>query len=823
MAEIVAGRAGEVGEVAPRTIAGLFLLSGFCGIGIEVVWAHQLRLVLGSTTAGVSFGVAVYMLGLAAGYLVGVRLLRRIRRNVAAYGLIELSMAATGLASVHLLPKLQVLGGGPIVWLFAALLLLPFATLAGTTLPLLVQAARGSTGTATGRLYGLNTAGAVFGVLFTGLVFVGQYGLWGTALILAALQATLGALAMHAGRRDRRMPAATTDDQSGQKLDQGAWCWLAVALLAGTASLSEEVLWTRALTTYLNSTTYSFSLILAVFLTGLALGAGLAGRIARRWDRPVLVLGFSQLAAGALVLLTPELFGLAHGMISGYAGAAKSTGYLLWLGTLGVSVARVALVLLPPSILLGLALPLTAHLLSGGEGQRGRAAGLVSGANTVGAVIGALGAHFLLLPLLGVSGGLQAAVVLHVLIAGLLVFKIDRKLVLLVPAVLLLILAVGRPSARPYLGRLAERHRVILVDEGVQDTTVVVELTSGSARGAYQIFSNGIAYAGDLPYAKRYMRLLGHLPALLSRRRERALVVCLGTGMTASAVARHSSFKRIDLVDISPAVYKTLPLFSRSNDKVHLDPRARIHIVDGRIFMARAKPESYDVITLEPPPPRAAGVAALYSVEFYRAARRMLADGGALAQWLPIHGMTDSELAMLTRTFLRAFPEGRFYLLHPLEAALIGIKGRGASRREALARIREPKVADHLRSIKVPDPLKLLRRRGAGLRKGIGPGPVVTDDHPRIEYFAARLPWWSGSAMSHRFQFMKRILLGRKLTTAERKAGIQLRKKKDAENAARRGRAQEAAARMRRWGMGTQRKVEGRRKKERERGDAGAR
>ena len=184
-----------------------------------------------------------------------------------------------------------------------------------------------------------------------------------------------------------------------------------------------------------------------------------------------------------------------------------------------------------------------------------------------------------------------------------------------------------------------------------------------------------------------------------------------------------------------------------------IDLREQLHIADGRRFIASADAGAYDVITLEPPPPRAAGVAALYSVEFYSGAKRLLRDGGALAQWLPMHGMTYPELAMLTRTFLQVFPAGRLIRIKDNEAALVA----GGSEHLIAARAAQPAVAQHLSEIGAPDPAALPRRSGAALIARIGPGPVVTDDHPRVEHFAAGLSWQAGDDVSERWRFVSMI------------------------------------------------------------------
>lgn len=718
----------------------LFLVSGASSLGFEVIWAQQLARVLGGTTTAVAFVVALFMGGLALGAAAGGRLAAKLARPIMVYGLAEIAVAALAVASVHLIPGLESSLPRPLVLAATVAALLPCTILIGTTLPLLVDATRGSLGGSVGGLYALNTGGAVLGVLATGMFLIGELGLRGSASVLGVVGVGVGLAACIVGRRPRIIPADAPTSAPPRAARAGApseldRSWVLCASLVGFASLAEEVLWTRALVAHLNSSTYALAAILAVFLAGLALGAAASGSLMRRGVAPLPLLVTTQVTAGVFVLYSPESLWVAESAVSGYVGIRLVGGLAAWWQTVWVSLGRTAFALLAPTWLLGFALPLLCELYARSTHRRGEAVGALTAANTLGAVLGSLCARFALLPVLGVGGGLRAMTLVHAGVALLTAWRGRASWAWRALPAALLVTAVLRAQPVPFLGRLAAGHEVIFFDEGVQDTTVVVEV----AGGGRQILSNGIAYAGDSDVARRYMRLLGHLPSLLARNQRRALVVCLGTGMTAAAVARHEAFERLDLVDISPVVHQTLPLFAHVNDRVFHDPRAHIHFEDGRVFMAHSADASYDVITLEPPPPRVAGVAGLYSVEFYRRAKELLAEGGAIAQWLPIHGMTEPELRMLARTFVAVFPNAAFVELHPREGGLIATRGEGAGSKVIAERLAAAPVREHLQPLGVNTLESLRTIRGDALRRALGPGPVVTDDHPRIEHFAANL------------------------------------------------------------------------------------
>ncbi len=735
-------------------VAALFATSGATSLGFELVWSKQLAVVLGGSTASIALVVAVFMGGMALGYGLGARLAPKILRPVLAYGVCELLLATAGWAAAQLLPQLA---GLPLAWgyVLATLVLLPCTVLAGLTLPLLVAGTSGSLGAALGRLYACNTLGAVVGVVATGFGLIGAFGLQGTALRLAAVGGAVGLVGVLAGRNTAVPPAAASPVAAAP-----AQRWWLLAALVGVCSLAEEVLWTRALLAQFNASTYALAAILAVFLLGLALGAWAAGLWLQRGGAAGPLLVATQALAAVVVPLTPHAMVWSESWLAGYVGVRNQNTQLAWAAATSLGVARTALVLLLPTLLLGCALPLLAELAAPQRSARAAVAGLIAGSNTLGAVVGALGARFVLLPWLGCSGSLRGVAVLHALIAAgaVVATGLPRRRVSL--AVVAGALALAWPLAPPLVGRLARGQQLLLVQEGVQDTTAVVQMAGPPPYR--QIIANGIAYAGDAPSAQRYMRLLGHLPALRARHQGRALVVCVGTGMTAAAVARHPGFAHIDLVDISPVVFHTLPLFAHANDSLLQQARVHIAIEDGRVWLAHSRPGHYDAIALEPPPPRVAGVAALYSTEFYQAAKRALAPGGALAQWLPVHGMTQDELRMLARTFLQVFPDGALLEIQHNEAALVATVGPGAPLAEQLRRAALSAVAAQLAAVGVSDVQALPTLAGAALRQALGPGPLVSDDDPRIEQFAAGLGQSATSTDAAGQAFLDGVLGGRR-------------------------------------------------------------
>ena len=734
----------------------LFVLSGASGLCFEILWARQLQVVLGATSKAIASVVSLFMLGLALGGTWGARWAMRVRRPAMAYGAAELGIGLCAAVVTVVLPGLESVSSVDLRYLVAALCLLLPSTLMGLTFPFVMQVCDPGGRSGGGGLYAANTAGATLGCMLAGFLGIGGLGIRATAGIAALANLLCGLTAVLVFRRVAKAVQQAPIDEaapvpSAEADPRRRPLVFAAAGLAGASALGVEILWTRVLIPYVNSSSYAFSAILATYLAGLALGAGWVARRCVRLSPTQMARLFGALQLGLVVLVwsTPRLLHMAEALVPGYVGVRQITSLTGGLAMMAGVFAKAAIVVLLPTFLMGASLPLCIAQVARTGLAGGAAVGRVVALNTVGGVAGSLLAGFALLPGLG-SGRALLVVGFGNFLAALLVLvpnstRGSRRLASLAitVAVALLALALRPADSPPFLGRLAQGARPLLVDEGPQDTTAVIEQGPPGKRDRI-ILSNGVSYAGDAPASQRYMGLLGHLPVLLSDDAGQCLVICVGTGTTAANLATHDEVRQLDLVDISPAIHKTLPLFAHVNHSVWKDPRVQMHEADGRQFMTRA-PRNYGVITLEPPPPRAAGAASLYTIGFYKRARASLRPGGAIAQWLPLHGLTEAEIFMLARTFLAVFPDAALFLLNPDEAALLGSPSplvfdvdRVRRRLEspavlaALARIGfATDDAGHLAA----DLLALAPVSGPALREMVGEGPVVTDNRPLIEQF----------------------------------------------------------------------------------------
>ena len=469
-------------------------------------------------------------------------------------------------------------------------------------------------------------------------------------------------------------------------------------------------------------------------------GGTCADRVRDRWG------SFGLLISGA---------GLASLLAIGALGSwlprwQSQVGHLVFAATsseLAAMCARFALaaasLILVPTVLLGAAFPAALRLVVD-AGRVGRGVGTVLAVNTIGGVAGSFATGFVLIPALGLVHTLG---VLAMGAAAVGVFAVLRhpatrrgsRWTAVGIALVAVCAVVVIPSAGLATMLVATRGgRLVFYAESPGGTVAVVEQLAGQRRFR-RLYIQGVSNSGDLMPSRRYMRLQALLPLIIHRGEPRtALVIGLGTGITAGALLRYPGLERRVCAELLPAVVRAAPWFE-GNFGAASDPRIEIRLRDGRRELRQGL-ERYDVITLEPPPPSAAGVVNLYSREFYELARARLGPGGLLAQWWPLATQNDDDSRALVRSFLDAFPHAALWTTELHEMLLVGSSEPiELDAMRVRARFNQPEVAAALGEVGVSTPAALLATwvmGRAGLERYAGDALPVTDDRPRIEYAA---------------------------------------------------------------------------------------
>lgn len=687
----------------------LFLCSGALGLGYELVWIRKAALVVGASPAALATVLTAFFLGLAGGSYVVGRLRNRRRSPLFVYGLFELAIGAYAFAFPWLFELLRSCYGAcyPVVadsnvallslrFGLLFVLFLPPTFLMGGTLPLLLDglvAEDRSIASRTSLLYAVNILGAVGGVLLTCYVAIPSIGMNGASVAGGVGNTLLGFVALWYFRAAAPIHTTAPAARVERRL-------LLAAFLAGLVAIGLQIVWARYFSILEVTTIYTTAMLLAVFLLGLSLGSGLLAWLARRGFDPIRVLVVVLLLVPIAVLVMFDQwrwFDLAHltlatledGRPVPLPSQAMDATWALWsehIDTVFLApLFKVAAVVLLPVLLMGMAVPALIATAAKQSAALRAASGAVLFWNTVGCSAGAFVTGYALVPQFGMHATIALLLSTSVLTAciawscappanvpGWPLARVARAGLALVS----LTTVAGAYALRPDVTRHALTNyglgkqlghgpmakklglkpaELIEVVEGPLDTCYLFEDDAAIHLGSGCV---SLASVGKVGVSGQAVQ--GHLPAIFfpgTEEPRRCLGICLGSGQSFGALLLYG-IASLDVVDISASVVElSLRRLAPYNHGLGSDPRVRIHLDDGRHFVERAPDRSYDVVSMEPPPPDADGVHSLYSVEFYREVRRVLDEHGVLMQWLPLYRVTPMDAQNIVKTLAVVFPE----------------------------------------------------------------------------------------------------------------------------------------------------------------------
>lgn len=731
--------------VSPQALVVLLVLSGAASLVYQVLWIKQLSLVVGVEVQAVGIAVSAFFAGLAAGGWWLGRQADRLTRPLRLCAGLEIGIAGLGvgatLALSHAAPAFVWLQAtaGSLAWALPLALVAAPAFLMGGTLPVLLRAAQpgaGRVATDGGHLYAANTAGAIVGALLAPFVLIPSLGVLGTAFAAALAN---GAVAVLAWALDRRRPAQTAAPATDVP-PAGSRAALAVYAAAGGLALGYEVVWSQAIVQFMSTRAYAFAIVLATYLLGLVVGSALVARHADRTRHPWGVFGALIACAGLVALL--QVVALGAWLPAWQSAAARLFGGDAPLGAMSArfAVAAVAMVFVP-TVLLGAAFPYAIRLAVG-PGRVGAGVGRVVGVNTFGGIAGTLLVGFVLLPWAGLVRTLALLAVAAAALGAVAAWRDGGRWRTAVPALALATFSVALLAPPDRLATLLAQARggmLVAYEESRGGTVAVIEQSAGN-RSFRRLYIQGVSNSGDTMTSLRYMRLQALLPLVVHGGEPKsALVIGLGTGITGGALLAWPGLEHREVVELLPAVVRAAPNFS-GNFGLTTDPRMTIRVRDGRHELL-GNPQRHDLITLEPPPPSAAGVVNLYATEFYALAARRLNPGGLVAQWLPLPTQNDADTRALVQSFLAVFPHATLWTTELHEMLLVGsMEPIELDLPRIRARFAQPDVAKALGEVGVATPEALLATwvtDRAGLVAYAGDTRAVTDDFPAIEY----APW----------------------------------------------------------------------------------
>ena len=784
-------------------ILGCFFLSGVAGLTYEVLWVRMIDKVVGSAPFAVATVLSIFMGGLALGSYLAGKYIDQLSKSrlLFLYGAVEVGIGLYAL----LIPFLTT-WAKPVYalaynylfqnfWLYqifaflgcAVILIIP-TILMGVTLPVLCRfyvTHLDHLGSRTGRLYGINTVGAAAGAMFCGFFLINKIGIWGTLFVAAAINVVVGVFCILLSRVPRlhisqRSPSRSQDiapqkqpltESPAHVTRDPAVVWaLVIFAVSGFSAMAYEVIWTRLLGLVIGPTTYSFTLVIASFIIGLAVGSLYFGLLGDRVKGVFSLLVGTQLCAACLALLVSQFFGNSQFFFAKLIYTFQDHfNEMIWLQFI-----IIFLVMLGPTVLLGATFPLVNRIYARSMPVLGKSIGTAYALNTVGAILGSVAAGFILIPLLGKENGLRFVMALQftvALIAWLAHAMYTKRLssqwrMLSGMVVLGLILVVSFPSWNRQLlsyGRyrnlenigdyltatswvealyrgsssLAEyetRPEVVFYGDGIGGFTTVEKETRSLGTVKYSLLNSGKPDASSHE-DRSTQTLLAHVPLLFHPHPERVMVLGLASGMTAGEALLYP-IEQLDVLEINAEAVKACEIFGPWNNDCLNDSRTQIIVQDGRNHLALTR-NRYDVIISEPSNPWMAGLANLYTLEFFQTVKEHLKSPGIFVQWVHSYEMDWPTFALIGRTFSNVFESGLLLTTVQADHLLVGFSGQEGFNLEVGEE--NIKYAQRSRNVSLANASLLFRMIiTENLGEFFGPGPLHTDTWPRLEFSAPR-------------------------------------------------------------------------------------
>ncbi len=717
-----------------------FFVSGMTGLIYQILWTRMLVKVIGGAPFAISIVLTIFMGGLGLGSYLASRIIDKITdalKLVRIYGWLEIIIGIYCLIFPAILIAARPLYAffynhlfeyfylyNFLTFLFCLVLLILPVVCMGATLPILCRfyvQKLSHLGDHVGRLYGLNTIGAALGALLAGFWLIAALGMNGTlaaavmANILIGIVAIFASKTMSGAAFDRPAPPRTSSGQPAEPATLPAQKSTRTAVLialiifavSGFCSMAYEVIWTKLLGLIIGPTTYSFTIVLVTFITGLAVGAMLFGRLADKVKSPLWLLINTQVLAGLLALLVSQLLGNSQFFFAKLIYENKDSFFML-----NASKALVLfLFMLPPTLCLGSTFPLVGKIYTYSLDRIGKSVGFAYAINTIGAVLGSFCAGFLIIPLIGKENGLRLVFSIQItaalIAAAAAIWSAKQHKIRLLPVAVLVLIGAAIATQFPKWDRQSlaygRYHRLDKIDwileksnwfdtlikgRGIMPKTKDLDIVYyGDGIGGFTVVSHDIDMFGTEKYslilsgkpdASSYgdmptQVLSAHIPMAFHPNPKDVMVLGHASGIT-SGEALNYPIETLDILEISAEVMEASHFFDRWNGNVLEDPRSKVIVQDGRAHLDLTK-KKYDVIISEPSNPWMAGLAALFTEDFFTIAKDALKDRGIFAQFIHSYQMDWESFAMVGRTFARVFDKNAMVQTLPGDYLMLGFKG----------------------------------------------------------------------------------------------------------------------------------------------------
>ncbi|HAO20201.1 MAG TPA: hypothetical protein DCQ37_06765 [Desulfobacteraceae bacterium] len=755
---------------------GIVFATGSAGLIYQVTWQRYLSRLFGSDSIATAIILATFLGGLSLGYYLCGRLTTKVKNHFKAYAILEGIIGGYGLLFPSIFKSINELSqpwsfSFPFLMIiqgfFCSAVLIGIPTICmGGTIPFLTRAISRNIGEAThvhANVYAINTAGAFIGTLIAGFYLIPAYGLPLTVMGTAFLN--LAAFLFF-----YFVPNLESTEDISQIVEEDIYepkfnhiILYLVAFLSGFYVMTLENVFIRLINLSLGSSSYSFSMIVSVFILSIAVGSYIVGKFNILSKK---ILYINQLCITILLFLI--YFSLdtwtywAHLIRIGFQ--SNEAGF--WYYYMFIFIVLTVLLILPVGFM-GATVPIVFHELKRDLKNVGRHSGLLFSLNTVGSLTGSLIGgivffYFFNIPtvfmitifLAAVSTCLSARSKQYAT-AGFVISGIAILFAVITPYYEKERFSVGT-FRTPYLSKISfygpqnffqhffKAHNILFYEDGPTGTVAVGESEKKElTRKSRAIYVNGKSDSSTGGKDLYTLKLLAHIPALLAEKRKDALVIGLGTGVTAGELTLYPDVENIDVAEISPSVVKAFPLFGESTHQAHLNPKVKLHIADAFRVLGRSS-KKWDIVISEPSNPWVMGVDMLFTQEFYALVKQHLHENGVFMQWVNGYSFNSELLGMVINTLRHEFTESRVFISNEGDLLILCTNKsiHAADIKKAAATLKgiEP-VRESLKVIKMDEIENILLREvltPSYIHDNFYNAGIQAMDNPRLHYLAGK-------------------------------------------------------------------------------------
>ncbi|MCX7945141.1 MAG: fused MFS/spermidine synthase [Deltaproteobacteria bacterium] len=693
-----------------------FFLSGMAGLIYQVVWSKYFNLFLGATSYSTGILLSTFMGGLALGNHIFGKFVDRYKNPLRLYSYLEFGIGITCALfplyfdTIFNLYFILASGSIPNTWgniilklIFSVMTILLPTTLMGGTLPVMskfiIRQIR-EVGAKVGLLYFLNTVGAIIGTIIGGYFVIHTIGLDFSVQLFSFVNILIGVVTYYMSKsisEDFSIIPQQIEDTDNNKTvgNEEAYSEFQVRVvlvaigISGFVSMVYEVVWTRMLALIIGSAVQSFAIMLFTFITGIAVGSYFIHKVLNRKINHLLWFAIIELFIAITIICALPLYMRLPYYFNVIGGSIPRTEAMFIFYEISKVIICFTIMFLP-TFFIGMTLPLVSHINTKSITKLGIGVGDTFSINTLGNLVGSLVAGFIMLPTMGMEASMKTGIIINFIIAIILLFTIRVKalfkylsllLVILVGSLLFTYEFIDKEYIQRGNFRLRNRYAksfeeflkvkdhedLIFFKEGKD---AVVSVTK-SPKGILSLRINGKPDAStgfDMPT----QIWCGHIGVLLHPNPEDVFLLGMGSGVTGGVLATHEEIKNIELLEISKEVIEAAKLFKEENLDVLNNKKVRVINADGREYLKLNPQKKYDIIISEPSNPWMAGVANLFTVQYFEEVKSHLKENGIFVQWFQAYETNDKILNIMLNTFGRVFEYAYVFAPAQLDLLIVG-------------------------------------------------------------------------------------------------------------------------------------------------------